>query len=377
MKINFKNIFLLLVLMVLFFPIIQSFIPIVKENALRGYFETKAKPELTKNDYFSGKYQEDYMQYLNDALPLKATITRIYNQVLFSFYNQTNVNDVQIGENGYLYERPYIKEYNGEQFNGTRINADKVKRLVTIHNYLEGMGKKLIIVFAPGKASMYPDYLPKDHRKPLSDSTNYYTLKKYISKSDLHFIDFRDYFIKYNDTSTYTIMGKKGVHWTKYASHLASDSIIRMMEKISDTDITDKVYKYNEVTKIARDTDDDIAQSMNLLWYPKEEVYTYPVIEYNNEGKWKPKVSVVGDSYWWTINNNYSPANQYSEYYFMYYFKHTYDFEKELSSEVSEENLKQYINRSDFVILLATEANFNWFPYGFIEQFEKVFLQNK
>jgi SGNH hydrolase-like domain, acetyltransferase AlgX len=377
MKVNYRHTLLLLVMVVLFLPIIQSFMPVVLEKDLKGYFELKSKPLLNSNDYFSSKYQEEYMQYLDGALPLKATITRIYNQVLFSIFNQTNVNDVQIGENGYLFESPYIKEFNGEQFNGSAMNQEKVKRLVAIHNYLESKNKKLIIVFAPGKASMYPKYFPKKYRKSITDSTNYFTLNLALKNTKLHFIDFRDYFIKYNDTSTHSIMGKKGVHWTNYGSHLASDSIIRMMENLTNTDITDKIYIYNEFSTIARGTDDDIAQSMNLLWYTNNQMYTYPIVEYKSEGKWKPKVSVVGDSYWWTINNNFSPANQFSEYYFMYYFKHTYDFEKEISAEVSDENLKQYINNSDFIVLMATEANFNWFPYGFIEQFEKVFLQNK
>lgn len=377
MKVNYKHIFILLVLIVLYLPIIQTFIPIVKEKALKGFFEKKTKPELNSENYFKGNYQEEYMAYLNDEVPLKATITRIYNQILYSFFNQTTVNDVVIGENGYLYEKPYIKEFNGDQFNGTTINLEKVNRLVSIHNSLERMGKKLLIVFAPGKASMYPKYFPSNLKKGLTDSTNYFTLVKLIGKTGLNFIDFRDYFIKYNDTTTYTIMGKKGVHWTKFASHLASDSIVSKMEQLTKKDIVDKNYIYNEVSSIPRETDDDIAQSMNLLWNTKVEVFTYPVVEYNTVGKWKPRVSVVGDSYWWTVNNNYSPLNQFSEYYFMYYFKHTYDFEKELNAEVTEDNLKQYVNNSDFIILIATEANYNWFPYGFIEQFEKVFLSNK
>jgi hypothetical protein len=149
------------------------------------------------------------------------------------------------------------------------------------------------------------------------------------------------------------------------------------MELISSIDIVDKVYKYNEITSKPRDEDDDIAQSMNLLWSPKCDIYTYPIVEYKSAGKTKPRVSVIADSFWWTINGNQVPWNQFSEYYFMYYYKHTYDFEKEISSEVTDDNLKQYIENSDFLILMSTEANFGWFPYGFIEQFERVYLQDK
>lgn len=374
MKINFKKIFVIVSILVLCLPMIQSFVPIVLEKQLKGYFETSTKPELNKQDYFSGIFQERYMKYLDDNLPLKATITRLYNQINYLLYNQTNVADLKIGKNGYFYDYPYIKEYFGQQFIGSNNVKIKIEKLTRINNYLNKLNKKLIIVFAPGKASMFPEYIPDNLKKPITDSTNYYAYKKHFQNTSLNFIDFRDYFIKYNDTSSHTIMGRLGVHWTKYAAHLAADSIIRLMENISSTDIVDKKYISIESTFEARDQDDDIAQSMNLLWNPKGDKYSYQNVEYITDNKIKPRVSVIGDSYWWTINGNGTPWNQFSEYYFMYYYKHTYDFEKELNSEVTDENLINYINNSDYVILLATEANFSWFPYGFIEHFEKVFF---
>ena len=54
--------------MVLSLPLIQSYLPIIKEKKLSGYFEIQAKPDLTDSDYFNGKYQEVYMKYLNDNL---------------------------------------------------------------------------------------------------------------------------------------------------------------------------------------------------------------------------------------------------------------------------------------------------------------------
>ena len=165
MKINFKQVFLLLVMVVLSLPIIQSLVPIVLEKNLKGYFEVKSKPILNSQDYFSGKFQEDYMTYLNDHLPLRATITRLYNQILYSVFTQSTLVDLKIGENGYFYDHPYIKEYNGEQFRGLNVNKEKVDKLVEINKYLESIGKKLIIVFAPGKASMFPEYIPDELKK--------------------------------------------------------------------------------------------------------------------------------------------------------------------------------------------------------------------
>lgn len=376
MQNRLKHIFLFLVLGVFLLPIIQSYLPIVKEKELKGYFEIQTKPILTDSDYFSGKYQELYMKYLNDNMPLKATITRINNQILFTLFKQTTVSDLKIGKNGYFYDYPYIKEFNGTQFLGSNNINGRVEALRLINNYLESINKKLIIVFAPGKASIYPSYFPEEDVLPYTDSTNYYILKRKIESAKLNFIDFRDYFVKINDTSSNTLFSKTGVHWSQYAAHKASDSLIHYMEKLGNIDIVDKKYIYNEITTKPRGEDDDIAKSMNLLWDPPTDTFTYPIVEYNSTDKVKPKVSVIADSYWWTINNIQVPWNQFSEYYFMYYYKHTYDFGKELNSEVNDDNLKHYINNSDYIILLSTEANYSWFPFGFIEHFNRLYLQN-
>ncbi len=370
-----KYIFVFVVIAILLLPIIQSYVPFVKEKGLKGYFEIHSKPILTDSDYFNGNYQEQYMKFLNDNLPLKATITRLNNQALFSIFNQTTVVDLKIGTNGYFYDYPYIREYNGKQFVGSNEINKKTQQLKVISEYLNKINKKLIIVFAPGKASMFPQYFPEKYKVAKTDSTNYSVYRETLKRYNLNFIDFRDYFIKYNDTTDKTIIGKTGVHWSQYAAHLASDSIIKFMELLNNIDIVDKKYIYNEVTDKPRGEDDDIAKSMNLLWDPPTDTFTYPVVEYNSLNKFKPRVSVIADSYWWTINNIQVPWNQFSEYYFMYYYKHTYDFAREINSEVNDENLIHYINNSDYVILLATEANYSWFPYGFIEHFNRIFIK--
>lgn len=369
---RFENIFIFIILLVLLLPLINSYLPILKEKELKGYFEIQSKPALTDSDYFNGNYQEMYMDYLNDNLPNRSNFIRLYNQLQYSLFTQTSAKDVVIGKNNYLFELPYLKEISGENFIGIDANRQKIESLKNISDYLEKKGKKLLVVIAAGKASYFNDKIPDEYNK--KDTTNYEYLVKFLSNYKLNYIDFRKWIISQKDTTTHNLMGVTGIHWTNYTGHYVADSINRFIENSSGKKMSTKKYISIEESTIPRGEDNDVEKSMNLLFPIGNYKYQYPIVEYLKEDNaYYPNVSVVADSYWWTINNLNSPHNQYNNYYFMYYFKNVYNKEKELTSNLNDEEFKNYIDNSDFVILMATEANFNWFPYGFIEKFNNVY----
>jgi hypothetical protein len=369
---RFEYIFIFIVVFVLSLPLIQSYLPVIKEKKLSGYFEIQAKPDLIDSDYFSGKYQEVYMKYLNDNLPIRSNFIRLFNQLQYSLFTQTNASDIVIGKDNYLFEKPYLKEISGNTFIGVEANKNKIYSLKKIQDYLNLSGKKLIVIFAAGKASYYYDKIPSEYAT--NDTTNYEYLTKYISEENVNFIDFRKWVISMKDTTTHNLMGKAGIQWTNYTGHLVADSINRYIENLTGKEMSKKKYISIEHSTVPRGDDNDIERAINLI-YPIDKInYQYPVVEYiKDSNAYYPNVSVVADSYWWTINNLYSPNIQYNKYYFMYYFKNVYDKEKELTSNLNDEEFKTYIDNSDIVILMATEANYSWFPYGFIEKFNKVY----
>ncbi len=367
-----ENIFILIFVMLLTLPIIQSFLPVIKENKLNGYFEIQPKPSLIDSDYFKGNYQELYMKYLNDNLPLRSNFIRLFNQVHYSFFTQTNANDIVIGKENFLFEKPYLKEISGKSFIGVDANKYKAIEIKKIQDYLNQSGKKLIVIIAAGKASFYKEMIPNEYLT--NDTTNYEYLSTYLNENKVNFIDFRKWLNSMKDTTSYNLMSKVGIHWTNYTGHLVADSINRYIENVTGKNMSIKKYIAIENTNIPRGDDNDVEKAVNLL-YPIDNIeYNYPIVDYIKDSTaYYPNVSVVADSYWWTVNNVYSPHNQYNNYYFMYYFKTVFDKEKEISSNLNDIEFKSYIDNSDIVILMTTEANFSWFPYGFIEKFNSVY----
>ena len=84
--------------------------------------------------------------------------------------------------------------------------------------------------------------------------------------------------------------------------------------------------------------------------------------------KYKPNIIVVADSYWWLAHNNYISKEIFNEYHFLYYNKSIYDFNQQLPLTLNDDLIADYLHRADVIVLMATEANLNWFPYGFDDQ---------
>ena len=60
-------------------------------------------------------------------------------------------------------------------------------------------------------------------------------------------------------------------------------------------------------------------------------------------------------------HNNYISKEIFKEYHFLYYNKSICDFNQELPLTPNDDLIADYLNRADIIVLMATEANHNWF----------------
>jgi len=150
----------ILLLVVFFTPLKRTILHFIKEKPLYGSFKTYKKPHISIEGWLKSSFQEDYDAYYNNNFRFRNTFVRVYNQIQYSLFNKTSAKEVLIGKKNYLYERGYIVDYMGYNF----IGEDKItKRLQKIKNIQEELkldGINLIVAFAPGKASYYPEYFP-------------------------------------------------------------------------------------------------------------------------------------------------------------------------------------------------------------------------
>lgn len=196
---------------------------------LKGTVNNPEDATFSKKDWIDGTYQEKKELYINSMFGFRSFCIRLNNQIAFNFFNKAKANGVIVGKENYLYEESYINAYTGKDFLGEDSISHTLNRLKFISDTLSRLNKQLIIVFAAGKASYFPEYIP-DKYLPILEKTNYKSLSDGAKKLGLNVIDFNKWFVENKNKSKYPLYPLQGVHWSTYGTTLAADSLIRKIE---------------------------------------------------------------------------------------------------------------------------------------------------
>lgn len=356
---------------VMLIPMIQENLHLKKEHPLKGDIQLPENIEFDKEDWFSGYYQEEKEKYINTAFGFRNQFVKLNNQIAYSIFRKAKANGVIIGKETYLYEKSYIDAYTGTDFLGKDSIDHTIARLKFISDTLNKLGKQLIVVFAAGKASFYPEYIP-DKYLPVRGPTNYGYMSEEAKKARLNVIDFNKWFIDNKRRSKYPLYPQHGVHWSTYGTALAADSLLRKIEELRHIDVPELAFDGVSMEP-PHDVDYDIADGMNLLFRFKSFDVAYPrMLPVNTEGKTRPKVLVISDSFYWGMYG-LGIANCFENDHFWYYNRQV--FPESSSKELLVENvdLGDALARHDVFVIMATEATLRKISWGFIENAEQYY----
>lgn len=366
MAIKIKYILGILIALATLLPMVQGTYHFFDEQPLEGGITLANKPELKKEDYWSLGYQENYNKYLNDNFGFRPWLVRLYNQVQFSIYNSSKAPGVVVGKNQELFIESYIDDYIGRNYIGGIAVNKQTDQIKILQDSLKARGKDLIVVFAPGKASFYPELIPDNYISKKKDSANYKSYSSAFVKKGINFIDLNKWFYENKTKFKHKVYPKNGTHWNHYGMCLGMDTIVKYIEQKHQIDMPELDYSIINYNTALKGNDNDIGVLMNLLHPLDPDPNPYPVYKYKKNNKAKPDVLVVGDSYWWCLVGDDLPINFFREDEYWFYNK-TRLIRNEKREEVQKMNLSASLAQRDVVLLIATEATYYMFPYGFVE----------
>jgi len=358
------------ILAVISLPMIMTFFPLISIDPLNGFFAEPQRPQLSRDNWFTGQYQDSMELFINDKTGGRPFLVRINNQLDYSVFGKANVSNVVIGKEHYLYEQSYIDAYLGTDFIGRDSIAEKVRKLKTVSDTLMTRGIPLIVLLAPGKASFFPEYLPEGI-KAKRGRTNHSVYKEFLAQNNIFTLDFKTWFIEQKETSNYALFPKGGIHWSSYGEVLAADSLIRFLNQITpNSQINTIRIKKIHPSRIAYNRDEDIEESMNLLLNLENNLMGYPEFEaIAHSAKKTTRVLTIADSYFWGMYDWGLSRNYFGNGSFWYYNKQMYpeSFEKETFVQ-NLPDLAHEVEKNDAILLLFTDANLKDFAYGFIDR---------
>lgn len=359
-----------MVMALLLLPPLNMLYPVIHEKPLDGDFVIPSRPGFNTAGWIEGIFQENFESWADFNIGFHNTLFRLANQVDYSLFGKTRNDDIIRGKDNYFFEYDYIRAHSGIDYIGEKYLDRFIRRLKFLQNKLKrDHNTDLIFVFEPGKASFLPEMIPDEYQFADSTMTNYKKMVELCEEHDLTFLDLNRFFLSLKGTTPYPLFNRYGTHWTLYGMSLAVDSLIRFIEDVRDIDLPDyHVSRYDREAR-SRKPDYDIGSTLNLLFrLPETDTLAYPVFEFdNNNVQNKPKLLVVGDSFFWNIYNTWIPFTLFSDAHFWYFnsfvFPETY--KDTLSSKSLD--LREQLETNDVILVMITERFLYKLVWGFAD----------
>ena len=357
---------------------LQTLQPVFKEPKLKRSLELSTWQDVSWATWSDGAFQENTSQFVRDHFGFFNSTLMNFNQLEYSVFGVVHAKGVVIGDQGYMYEQNYIDAYYGRDFIGDSLIDARTARIKQIRQkLLDSFNVQLMVVFAPGKASFYPEYIPKHLKGEYrEEATNLFALKQAMRAHEIPYLDLNTWFIREKEVSEYPLLSQTGIHWSYYGIHRAIDTIMAYSETLLKQELADLVIDSIELSRKARFTDDDIEKGLNLMNRLSKQELAYPKYSYVTKDSTFQKVILMGDSYGLGLFRHGMLAKGFCSGQFWFYNRKVY------SSEFYGRNLDYFdkineLKTANLVILICTEATARRFPFHFDEELhEKLFLNH-
>lgn len=375
MKKRGLNIAFVAVILLLSLPGLQMIFKFFEEKPLNGAFIVAEKPILNYGNWMNGTYQQQMESYIKDHSGLKSFMVRLQNQLDFLLFRQANAEGAVVGNNGQLFEYDYIRSWMGIDYPGDSFLEKKLQRTRWVQDYLKREKNiDLVVVFEPGKASFYEEYLPDKYRKQKTGPSTYERYRHKAEEAGIDFIDLQQYFLQLKPSAEYPLFPRYGTHWSVYGMRFAADSILRLIEQKRNISLTAAKADSMFVSSEPFNTDDDVLKTMNLLLPMKGEELAYPVYSFDTlHPGTKPMVLVVADSYYWNIFNTRIPKYIFANEAFWYFNTLVYPDHYIQPTYTKDINFHQEIEKQDIIFLMITERFVHKFDWRFIDQIYELY----
>lgn len=348
--------------LLLFASMLQKITNLPRFVELKGAIEERPMPALTFPSYADGSFQGQTEAHLKQRFGFREPLIRLYNQYLWDCYGKTPVTEGQVvfGKDGWMYEPWVVADHYQRQFRLYAADSaqmaqkltEEAQRVLQLQQNLEAYGIHLFVCMVPAKDLICPEYLPENQDTRFDDqpkiSARFFNEEEY-TRLEVNHLNLEQWFLQVKDTVDFMLFPKTGTHWSKYAALFAADTLIRYMEHLGGLNMRNLVIGPSTLDN-ARDPDADLESLLNLIRpLPKPKYYYAEATTDGDTTATKPKMIVVGDSFWWNIASQIPLGEIFSESPYWYYNSTIYFGEPYHS--VDELDLAEELLSADFIIL--------------------------
>lgn len=366
--------------LLLFAPAIQQQTELFKFKELSGVEDSNPKPKWTWDSFVGGDTQTMSENYLQQHFGFREPLTRFYNQTEWTLFRYSRVAEderIVITPDNWIFEPWTVEEYYQshayQHANDSAEMAEKLEaeaqRLLQIQQLLEPYHTRLFVALLPGKELVCGEHMPKNTQYFLEKKiTAYDFYKTRFKELGVNHIDLGEWFVQMKDTVSYPLFPQTGTHWSNLAAIYATDTLIRYMEHLSDSNIVNIIT--SDIFQRTLKPDADLESLMNLIWPIQKRPNMLATATYDfDTTAWRPRLITVGDSFYWNILNFTPVWDVFESVPYWYYFSTAYfdGDDLKVTHKISDLDVLQEVIDADFVMLAYSTVALYKMSNGFSE----------
>ena len=367
--------------LVLALPLVQMATGFPPDYPLAGVETTATRPATGWAAWWNGTLQPDFDGWINQRIGLRGWLVRTANQlnyVLFRELPRRSGTQVLLGRDGMLYEKVYVDAYNQS---GHRLGKElrnisaSTKRL---QDRLAADGIAFLLVIAPSKAEIYPEFLPPEADvagRPARRS-NYENFVKYLRADGVNLVDAHELFLQWKTApGAPRLFANGGTHWNEYGAARVVAEIARRLRAATGKDLPTVEIVGAVTNRTIVGEDNDLGELVNL-WSgrPLAGPQVHPVVEVR-PGAHLPDVLFVGDSFVFTLTNFMDRLGLYRKRNTYYYYNREYFWPAAPNAPLDKRQLDLLaeVRGRDAVVIEVGEY---WLPrvgFGFVRDMLRAY----
>lgn len=355
-------------------PLFQMATGFPPDNPLRGVEVPATRPTVTCSGWWHGTAQTDFDRWINQRIGLRGVWVRTANQFNYSLFGELpkrRGTQVWLGRDGFLFEKVYVDSYNKTNAwseSKLRHLSVSVRRL---QDRLAADGIAFLLVLAPSKAEIYPEFLPESADvagRPGRRST-YQDLIGLLREDGVNLLDAHELFREWRrEPNAPLLFAKGGTHWNQYGAARVVALIMDRLRDLTGKDLPTVAVTGSVTNRTVVDSDNDLAELVNL-WSGQSLAgpQVHPVAEVR-PGGYLPDLLFIGDSFVFTLTNFMDRRGLYRKRDTFYYYNRRYFFPEAptVALDRGQLDLLAEIRGRDAVVI---EVNEYWLPqigFGFV-----------
>jgi len=365
---------------------VLGFLIILVLNQFKNNSSSATKDSLVKatmHTLADRSYQEFYENKLLKK-PFAINLKKYKNKYEYMLFEKINLEEAYAGKENYVFGESMTRAYFGDDYVGEEIIKEQVRKAKFVQTKLKELGVELLVLFAPGKNTIYSEFLPEYVLKTKKKPRNYETYLAECKNQNINIIDFVQLFTLLKPTTKYPLFPKYGSHWSYYAECKVVDTTIKKLEQLMNLNLPNIVYTDVTLKDTVLVRDGDILKKAQLD-IPKGDSLAYPQsIGFEQGTSVQPqKIIGIGDSYFRGFYYLGALQHAFDNSQLWYYYNSIIP-ENTSNPEVWELDLKAEIMKTKAIVLLSNEMNLKNLGNGFIDDAydlfsnpEKYYLKKK